>query len=592
MAPPNSRSPFCSAVSFPSDRRSHAFGPYLLDVGQRRLLRNGKTVPLRPKIFDTLQVLVENHDRLLSKDELMEMVWPDTAVDESNLAHNLSVLRKTLGQNEKTKYIATFPGRGYRFTVPVEAPLDGSIAVRPFSNMSPDPEQDFFCDGVAEELIDALAGVDGLRVVGRTSSFDHRLRDRNSSYVGAKLGVSAILEGSVRKAGERLRISAHLIRTSDGTQLWSERYNRNLGDVFEIQEDIAQAIVGRLRRKLLGPLSGRVVKRPTESQEVYQLYLEARYHLATQKGDRLKQAIALLDRALEIQPDFAQGHAVLALCYGALAVDGFLPVDDAATRAEEAVNRALELNDTTAIAYRACGLLRAALQWDWPAAQRAYLRALRLDPRNPNARFSYGHYFLAPVGRLEEAERELKAATNLDPLAPMLGRSLCFVYYLSRRYEEALAEARRTLAIDGTYPATRSLAAACYSAMNRPEEAVRERQIYLRNAGRPNDADTIGNIFEQEGEPGVLRWNAQRLLKRAASQNAHYDSLAILNAWLGERELALRWLEEAIRARRGVAMWAKVHPAFDELGSESSFHELLDNMGVNDPSVATPGAVA
>ncbi len=579
-------------MSFPPNRRSHAFGPYLLDVGQRRLLRNGKTVPLRPKIFDTLQVLVENHDRLLSKEELMVMVWPDTAVDESNLAHNLSVLRKILGQNEKTTYIATLPGRGYRFIVPVEAALDGSIAVRPFSNMSPDPEQDFFCDGVAEELIDALARVDGLRVVGRTSSFDHRLRDRSSSDVGHKLGVSAILEGSVRKAGERLRISAHLIRTSDGTQLWSEHYDRELGDVFEIQEDIAQAIVDRLRWKLLGPHTGPVVKRPTESQEVYQLYLEARYHLGTQKGDRLKQAIALLDRALEMQPDFAQGHAVLALCYGVLAVDGFLQVEEAAAKAEDAVNKALELNDTTAIAYRACGLLRAALQWDWPAAQRAYLRALQLDPGNPNARFSYGHYFLAPVGRLDEAEQELRAATHLDPLAPMLRRSLSFVYYLSRRYEEALAEARRTLAIDSTYPATRSLAAACYMAMDRPEEAVGERQIYLRNAGRPDDADTIGSVFENEGEPGVLRWTAARLLKPVAGQNAHYDSLAILYAWLGEPETALRWLEEAIRVKRGVAMWAKVHPAFDELRSESRFQELLDGMGVTDPSVATPGAAA
>ena len=576
-------------MSFSPDRRSHAFGPYLLDVGQRRLLRNGEAVPLRPKIFDTLQALVENHDRLLSKEELMVMVWPDTAVDESNLAHNLSVLRKTLGQNEKTKYIATLPGRGYRFVVPVEAALDGSIAVRPFSNMSPDPEQDFFCDGVAEELIDALASVNGLRVVGRTSSFDHRLRDRSSSDVGHKLGVSAILEGSVRKAGERLRISAHLIRTSDGTQLWSEHYDRELGDVFEIQEDIAQAIVDRLRWKLLGPHTGPVVKRPTESQEVYQLYLEARYHLGTQKGDRLKQAIALLDRALEMQPDFAQGHAVLALCYGVLAVDGFLQVEEAAAKAEEAVNRALELNDTTPTAYRACGLLRAALQWDWPAAQRAYLRALQLDPGNPNARFSYGHYFLAPVGRLDEAEQELNTATHLDPLAPMLRRSLSFVYYLSRRYEEALAEARRTLAIDSTYPATRSLAAACYMAMDRPEEAVRERQIYLRNAGRPDDADTIGSIFEKEGEPGVLRWTAARLLKPVAGQNAHYDSLAILYTWLGEPEAALRWLEEAIRAKRGVAMWAKVHPAFDELRSESRFQELLDGMGVTDPSVATPG---
>ena len=519
------------------------------------------------------------------------MVWPDTTVDESNLTHNLSVLRKLLGQNDKTQYIATLPGRGYRFTSPVEAPFGGSIAVRPFANMSPDPEQAFFCDGVAEELIDALARVDGLRVVGRTSSFDRRLRGLGAPEVGDKLGVSATLEGSVRKAGERLRISARLIRTSDGTQLWSEHYDRELRDVFEIQEDISQAIVNRVRRKLLATHRGLLVPRPTRNQEVYQLYLEARYHLGTQKGDRLKQAIALLDQALEMQPDFALGHALQALCYGVLAVDGFLRVEDAVPKAEEAVQKALELNKTSAIAYRACGLLRAALQWDWPAAQRAYLQALQLDPGNPNARFSYGHYFLAPVGRLEEAELEVRAATDLDPLAPMLGRSLCFIYYLSRRYEEALVEARRTLALDSDYPATRSLAAACYSALDRPEEAVRERQVYLRNAGRSYDADTIGTIFQSEGEPGVLRWSVEQLLKRVDHHDAHYASLAILHAWLGENEEALSWLEEAIRARRGVAMWAKVHPAFDELCTEPRYHELLDGMGVNDPRVSMPGTV-
>lgn len=578
-------------MSLPPDRRTYLFGPYLLDLGQRRLLREGKLVPLRPKIFDTLRALVENHGRLLHKDELMAMVWPDTAVDESNLTHNLSVLRKSLGQNDKARYIVTLPGRGYRFIAPVEAPLEGSVAVRPFSNLSPDPEQDFFCAGVAEELIDALASVDGLRVVGRTSSFDRRLRDLSSPEVGEKLRVSAILEGSVRKAGERLRISAHLIRTSDGTQLWSEHYDRELGDVFEIQEDIARAIVNRVQRKLLAPHRGFVVPRPTRNQEVYRLYLEARHHLGTQKGDRLKQAIALLDRALGMQPDFAHGHALLALCYGVLAVDGFLSVEKAVPKAEEAVERALELNDTIAIAYRACGLLRAALQWDWPAAQRAYLRAIRLDPGNPNARFSYGHYFLAPVGRLEEAELELRAATDLDPLAPMLGRSLCFIHYLSRNYEQALAEARRTLALDGEYPATRALAAACYSAMGRPEDAVRERQVYMRNAGRPHDADEIGRIFEREGEPGVMRWSVKQLLKRVDSQDAHYASLSVLHAWLDEKDPALRWLEEALKARRGLAMWVKVHPAFDKLRSEPRYLELLDGMGVNDPRVATSGTV-
>ena len=170
------------------DRLSYAFGPYVLDVGQRRLLRDGRPIGMRPKIFDTLRALVENNDRLLHKEELMAMVWPGTTVEESNLTHNLSVLRKILGQSKETQYVVTVPGRGYRFTAPVDVSLEGSIAVRPFANMSPDPDQAFFCDGVAEELIDTLAAVEGLRVVGRTSSFDRRLRELSASSVGENWG--------------------------------------------------------------------------------------------------------------------------------------------------------------------------------------------------------------------------------------------------------------------------------------------------------------------------------------------------------------------------------------------------------------------
>ena len=579
-------------MSSSPDRRTYAFGPYVLDVGQRRLFRDGQVVPVRPKIFDTLSALVENNDRLLHKEELMAIVWPDTAVDESNLAQCLSVLRKILGQNKETQYVVTVPGRGYRFTAPVEASLEGSIAVRPFANLSPDPDQDFFCDGVAEELIDALAGVEGLRVVGRTSSFDRRLGDLSASEVGDKLGVSAILEGSVRKAGDRLRISAYLIRTSDGTQLWSEHYDRELGDVFEIQEDIAQAIVEHVRTKLLAPHPGPVVRRPTENQAVYHLYLEARYRLANQTRDGLEQAVDFLLQALELQPDFARGHALLALCYTNLSYYGSMRAEETLAKAEAAVDRALEIDDSSALAYRAVGLLSATLKWDWARAQQAYLRALRLDPRNPSTHFSYGNNFLAPVGRLEEAEREMRIAVDLDPLAPMLNRGLSLVLFWSRRYEEAVVQARHTMALEKDYPLTSSLLAGCYGAMGRPDDAVRERQNYLRSVGREDEAAAIGRVYQAEGESGVLRWLVDQQLKRVNGDDARCASLAVLYSWLDEKEAALYWLTEALKARHGITLWVKVHPLFDNVRSEPRFQELLDDMGVNDPRVATPGAVA
>jgi TolB-like protein/Tfp pilus assembly protein PilF len=572
-------------------RRSYIFGPYLLDVDQRQLLRNGQKVVLRPKIFDTLRALVENNDRLLHKEELMALVWPDVAVDESNLMHNLSVLRKVLGQDKDTQYVVTVRGRGYRFTAPVEATLEGSIAVRPFANMSPDPDQDFFCDGIAEEIIDALASVEGLRVVGRMSTFDRRLRDLSASAVGEKLGVSAILQGSLRKAGERLRISTQLIRTSDGTQLWSERYDRKLGDVFEIQETIARAVVEHVRMELLAPHPGPVVPRHTDNPDVHRLYLEARYCLNYQTYDRFRQAIGVLDRALKLQPDFARGHAQLALCYLSLAVYGFLPAHETVAKAEESINRALELNGSSVLAYRALGLLSGAFRWDWPAAQRACRRALQLDPGNPMAHYSYGIHFLSPVGRVDEAEREIRAAVDLDPLAPVIGQALCQILYYGRRYEEAAEQALRTLALEENFPVVRSLLAACYSAMGQRDDAVEARQAHLRITGRAEEAEAMGRVYAKKGEAGVLRRMVDQQLRRTDAGEDRSAALAILYAWLEEKEAALRCLEDALRARFGAVLWTKVHPAFDCLRDEPRFLELVDGMGVNDPRVVTPDPV-
>ena len=214
------------------------------------------------------------------------------------------------------------------------------------------------------------------------SSFDRRLRDLSASAVGEKLGVSAILQGSLRKDGERLRISTQLIRTSDGTQLWSERYDRELGAVFEAQEAIARAVVEHVRMKLLAPHPGPIVPRYTDDPNVYRLYLEARYCLNYQTYDRFRQAIGVLDRALKLQPDFARGHAQLAVCYLSLAVYGFLPVHETVAKAEESIDRALDLDGSSVLAYRAMGLLSGAFRRDWSAAQQAYRRALQLDPGN------------------------------------------------------------------------------------------------------------------------------------------------------------------------------------------------------------------
>ena len=577
--------------ALPSGRR-YAFGPYCLDVSRRRLQRDGETVRLRSKIFDTLLALVENRGHVVEKTELMRLVWPDSTVEESNLTHNVSVLRKCLETKlDDASYIVTVSGTGYRFVAPVEAPLEASIAVLPFVNMSSDPEQDFFCDGMADELINALTQVDGLRVVARTSSFAFRDVELGATEVGERLGVATLLEGSVRKSGKRIRITAQLVRTSDGFHLWSERYDRELSDVFTIQDDIARAIVEHATSEIMGRPAAPMVKMPTANQEVYNLYLEARYHRADESREGVDRAIELLGRALDLQPDFAPGHAFLALCYTSLSLYGLVPLAHALPNAERAVARALELDDSLVDAHRALGNIRSTAYWDWPAAQRAFKCALRLDPRAPGPHRSYASNFLAPLGRLEEAEQETRIALDLDPVAPLCSRLLGQILFWSRQYEAAVLQLRHTLELNADFPIARSLLAAVYTAMDQPDDAIREREIHLRRRGRDKAAEHARGIYEAAGEEGVLHWQVENALRQAKAGKSRPCVLALLYAQLDDRESAFHWLEAAITQKGGLILYAKVHPWFESLHSDSRLDALLNRMGVNDPLVATPGAV-
>ncbi len=559
----------------------YSFGAFRLEVGERRLLRGGHTVPLRSRSFDTLLALVENSGRLLERDELMRLIWPDSTVDDSNLTQNISVLRKILGtETEGTPYIVTVPGKGYRFVARVEAALEGSIAVLPIANLSSDPELDFFCDGLAEEIIDALAQVKGLRVIGRASSANVGLKGLDDSEIGNKLGVATLVEGSVRKSEGRLRIAVRLTRASTGFQLWSEHYDRELGDAFAIHDDIVTAIVAHVRKTILGRRTPSRLKRPTENREVYQLYLEARYQFA-REFRHLERAVELLERALELEPDFAHGLALLGLALTDLCHYGLAPFEDTLPRAEDAVSRALELDDSLPGAHRALGIIRSTFYWDWPGAHLAIERARQLDPGAARVHLAYAIFCLAPVGRLEEAEREMRIAVDLDPLAPRCSRAFAQVLFFSRQYDAAIGQLRHTLEFETDFPATRNLLATVYTAMGRPDDAIHERQIHLQRRGQPEQAEEMGRIYTSEGEEGVFRWLAKKQLLRLKAGKAHPYGLALLYAWLDEREPALEWLEEAFARKGSLTLWTKVHPWLDNLHGEHRFEALLDRLGVN-----------
>src|SRR5262249_38649642 len=291
----------------------HEFGPFRLDTHQRALWRDGKMVPLTPKAFDILFVLVEHNGRVLTKDEMIRLVWPDTAVEESNLARQVSTLRKALNDSgDGDQYIETIPWRGYRFTASVRtcqaesAPID-SLAVLPFINESDDPAAEYLSDGVTETLINRLSQVPDLKVMSRNSVFRYKVRDPKACFpeaklIGKNMDVRAVLSGRIRQAGTILVVSVELIDTTDNRQLWGSQYRRELSDIFSLQESISQEIVERLRPRLTNK-KPHLTKRHNENPEVYHLHLKGRFFLNKLTLEGVRKGIDLFQQAIARDPD-------------------------------------------------------------------------------------------------------------------------------------------------------------------------------------------------------------------------------------------------------------------------------------------------
>ena len=325
-----------------------------------------------------------------------------------------------------------------------------SIAVLPFVNMSADPEQEYFCDGLAEELIDALAQLEGLRVVARTSAFQFRGEGHDLREVGEKLKVKTVLEGSVRKAGNRLRINAQLISTDDGYHLWSERYDREMEDVFAIQDDIASAVVGKLKVQLLGIGDAPLVSPPTDNMKAHNLVLQGRYYFPRHTAASLEKAVECFSEAIAADPTYAQARAGLALVQSLRASASFARPLDVMPVATDAALKGLSIDGDNADAQVAMALVLHRYEWDWSGAERAYRRALDLNPGSASTRVFHA-LLLVGQGQVERGIAEARQAIELDPLSLFNRHALALALYTSRRFDEALAEARSGNELDPRY---------------------------------------------------------------------------------------------------------------------------------------------
>src|SRR5262245_33071424 len=410
-------------VSDPGAGRAYRFGPFQLDVRERRLSRGAEAIPLRLKVFDTLRVLVENAGRLLTKQELLDAVWPETAVEENNLNHNVSVLRKALGEEAAGRqYIETVPRVGYRFVAAIEgvttpAGRDSrsvvhdltSIAVLPFADMSPARDQDYLCDGVAEEIINALTHVRGLRVAARSASFQFRGPAVDVREAGRQLGVAALLEGSIRKADHRLRITVQLVEVADGYHRWSQRFDRTLDDVFAIQDEIAEAVVASLRAGDLSERERAALRRPPTTSEAYEYFLRGRHYLPRMTHPDLERSRAMFARAIELDGGYGPAWAGLATVHATL-YEWFGARDEDLEAAERASRRALELAPALAEAHTARGFA-LSLSRDYDEAEREFEKAIEINPHSFDAYYYFGRSSFAR-GAIKRSADLFRAAAD------------------------------------------------------------------------------------------------------------------------------------------------------------------------------------
>ena len=465
-----------------------------------------------------------------------------------------------------------------RMTRTTSQPDVPSIAVLPFANMSADPEQEYFCEGLAEELIDALARLEGLRVVGRTSSFQFRGKGHDLLEIGQKLNAKTVLEGSVRKAGNRLRINAQLINTQDGYHIWSERYDRDMDDVFAVQDEIARAVVEKLRVKLLGVADEPLVKRPTDNLEAYNLFLKGRHYQMRWAGTALEKSLACFTQALALEPTYAQAHAGIAVVQGLRAAFSFARPQDLAPIAKEAALKALAVDERVADAHAALGMVLQFFEWNWAGAEREYRRALDLNSGDANARRWYA-VLLAQQGHADAAIAEARHAVERDPLEVNLRHSLSVVLCMARRFEAAIAEAHAGIELDPSHHPLYWNLGFALAGLEKWDEAVEAfRQATIIAPGDPISEGYRGWAFGLAGQRQEALAILSDLEQRRTREYFSGWLIALVNLGLGKDDQAIAWLQKAADERDGLVTFVDRIFFVDPLRADPRFQALLRRM--------------
>jgi serine/threonine protein kinase/Tfp pilus assembly protein PilF len=507
--------------------------------------------------------------------ELERIVGKALAKSENERYNNIEAL---LGDLNALK-------RLLKSNIPIEKASDEvlkpSIAVLPFRDMSSQKDQDYFCEGIAEELINALVKLDGLRVAARTSAFQFKNSDHDIKKIGSRLDVKTVLEGSVRKAGDQLRITAQLINVADGFHLWSEKYDRKLEDIFAIQDEISLAIVDKLKVKLLGQERTALFRRHTVDQEAHNLYLKGLYFWNRRLEGGMRKAMEFFQQAIDKDPDYVLAHVGIADVYNITGFFGFLSPAEAFPKAKAAADKAMAIDNSLGEAYTSLAWATFCYDWDWSSAEKLYMKAIELNPQYATAHEWYAIYLWA-MGRFDEAITEAETARELDPLSLIINTIVGIAYYFARRYEESIANHKKALEMDPNFLLANTYIVLPYMECGKYDDAITIMQKTESLAAE--HTYTLGYFGGAYGQAGC-KDDASRILVRLdeLTESRYVSTLhrGILLAGMGKYEEALDDMEKSIADRCPVNIFSKTAPYFDCLRSNKRFQSLLKKIGLD-----------
>lgn len=582
--------------------RRYRFGPFQLDVGEQVLRREGQTVPLKPKVFELLVVLVENAGCVVRKEELMKRLWPESFVEDSNLAVSICELRKTLGggRTGHWSYIETVPRRGYRFVPRVsdesgeaagatasdsslvgasngDRRVRGTIAVLPFKSIG-ETGDTYLGLGMADALITRLSNLRQI-TVRPTSSVRKYDGSQDPAAAGRELGVEWVLDGSVQRSGKRIRATVQLVKVGEGASKWAGKFDEEFNDIFGVEDSISEQVVDELRLKLTEEERALLGKRYTDNTVAYLAYLKGRYCFGKRTKEGLEQGIEYFMRAIAVDPNYALAYSGLADCYSLLRQYGPLSPNECLRRGMEAALKALELDDDIAEAHASLGHL-SVLAWDWARAESELKRAIALNPNYATAHNWYAVY-LRTMGRFDEAMRVGRRAMNLDPLSLIMNAAWGTHLYFARHYDKAIEQLQRTLELEPKFAVAHLRLGLVYEAKGMYPEAQAMYEQTTALIGEFTEITAcLGRIAALTGKTENAKKAIEELNRASVKSGAgccYY--VAGIYAALGNRSQAFSWLERGYAEHEQEMAMLNVDTSVDRLRDDPRFVSLLERLG-------------